>query len=93
MKLLLTTLNAKLHICICASGEGMNYGVPVAFLDSSSSSLSCLNRRLKNPVSFSLDGALFGESGFAFLEELETLLLGGSRKCILLGYIMSPSRC
>jgi hypothetical protein len=63
----------------------MNYGVPVAFLDSSSSSLSCLNRRLKNPVSFSLEDALCGESGFVFLEELETLLLGGVENAYYLG--------
>jgi hypothetical protein len=37
------------------------YGVPVAFVGSSSTSFSCLNRRLKNPESLSFGFASFDD--------------------------------
>lgn len=38
-----------------------DYGIPVALLGSSSASLSCLNRRLKNPDSLSFDFGSFDD--------------------------------
>ncbi len=48
--------------------RGVDHGVPVAF---SSSSLSCLNRRRKNPVSLSF----VSFESFDGLEELEFVLV------------------
>lgn len=51
-----------------------NYGVPVSLLDSSSLSFSCLNRRLKNPVSLSFASVeSFEELGFVLLDDLGVL--------------------
>lgn len=56
--------------------RGMDHGVPVAFF---SSSLSCLNRRRKNPVSLSLFSFESFEGGegleFVLVEVFEGLLL------------------
>ena len=55
-------------------GEIVDYGVPVVLLDSSSMSFSCLNRRLKNPVSLSfVSFESFDESGFVLVEDLGVL--------------------
>jgi hypothetical protein len=61
--------------CAYESGESSDYGVPVALLDSSSLSFSCLNKRLKNPVSL-LSFDSFGEPGFVLVEDFGVLLLG-----------------
>jgi len=65
--------NYNIHI----SEKSWIYGVPVAF--SSSPSLSCLNRRLKNPVSLSFVSfesfVGFEGSVFVSLEVLGVLLL------------------
>ena len=65
----------KLHPeLVYMRGESSNYGVPVALLDSSSASFSCLNRRLKNPVSFSfVSFESFEDSGFVLVEGLGVL--------------------
>lgn len=61
--------------CVYESGESSDYGVPVALSDSSSASFSCLNNRLKNPVSL-LSFDSFEESGFVLVEDFRVLSLG-----------------
>lgn len=73
------TAHAAITHCWYVLRGEFDQGVPVAFLGSSSASLSCLKNRLKNPASFSFESLVCSE--FVLLETLGPLLSEVVRKC------------